>query len=98
AVAPRPASEDAPLLLAVQTDLDPHEVRAALTRLLDPARRPDGIVPLASMPLTANGKPDRAAVARRLLAGADTPDGAARTTALTVPAALTGSSHGPVAV
>ncbi|TRV80426.1 AMP-binding protein [Streptomyces sp. 130] len=92
AVVPRPADEDAPLLLAVQTELAPHEVRAALVGLLDPARRPDGIVPLDSMPLTANGKPDRAAVALLLQAGAD----AAPTTS--APAALTRSSHGPVAV
>ncbi|MFE7622913.1 class I adenylate-forming enzyme family protein [Streptomyces sp. NPDC057509] len=99
AVAPRPADENAPLLLAVQTDLAPHEVRAALVRRLDPARRPDGIVPLDTMPLTANGKPDRAAVARMLHAGAGTaPSAAAPTAATTVPAALTGSSHGPVAV
>ncbi|MGW2472396.1 class I adenylate-forming enzyme family protein [Streptomyces sp. NPDC001665] len=97
AVVPRPADEDAPLLLAVQTDLAPHEVRAALVGLLDPARRPDGIVPLDSMPLTANGKPDRAAVALLLQAGA-APSTAAATAATPVPAALTGSSHGPVAV
>lgn len=98
AVVPRPADEDAPLLLAVQTDLAPHEVRAALVPLLDPARRPDGIVPLDSMPLTANGKPDRAAVALLLQAGAGAAPSAAATAAAPVTASLTGSSHGPVAV
>ncbi|MEU6056649.1 class I adenylate-forming enzyme family protein [Streptomyces sp. NPDC047097] len=68
AVAPRPAGEDAPLLLAVQSALAPDEVRAALARQLDPARLPDRIVPLDTLPLTANGKPDRAAVAALLAA------------------------------
>ncbi|MFD6420637.1 class I adenylate-forming enzyme family protein [Streptomyces sp. NPDC060198] len=98
AVAPRPAGEDAPFLLAVQTALDPHEVRTALARLLDPARLPDAIVPLDTVPLTANGKPDRAAVGLLLGAGAATPSPAVATAVTTVPAALTGSSHGPVAV
>ncbi|MEU6483369.1 class I adenylate-forming enzyme family protein [Streptomyces sp. NPDC046887] len=70
AVAPRPAGEDAPLLLAVQSALAPDEVRAALARQLDPARLPDRIVPLDTLPLTANGKPDRAAVAALLAAEA----------------------------
>lgn len=87
AVAPRPASETAPLLLAVQTALTPHEVRTALARWLDSARLPDRIVPLPTVPLTANGKPDRAAVARLLMAEASAD--------ITTP---TRSSHEPVAV
>ncbi|MFP3991545.1 class I adenylate-forming enzyme family protein [Streptomyces sp. E11-3] len=72
AVAPCPTDEDAPLLLAVQTALSPGEVRTALARHLDPARLPDRVVQLDAVPLTANGKPDRAAVARLLMAEADT--------------------------
>ncbi|MFE6932104.1 class I adenylate-forming enzyme family protein [Streptomyces sp. NPDC057699] len=99
AVAPRPADESAPLLLAVRTDLAPHEVRTALARHLDPARLPERIVPIDTVPLTANGKPDRAAVALLLLAGAAAaPSAAVATAATPVSAALTGSSRGPVAV
>ncbi|WP_145498933.1 class I adenylate-forming enzyme family protein [Streptomyces sp. CFMR 7] len=90
AVAPRPADEDAPLLLAVQSDLDPHEIRTALTVCLDPARLPDRIVPLSAVPLTANGKPDRPAVAR-LLQAPPAPEPV-------TPAAPTRNSHGSVAV
>ncbi|MFD3515013.1 class I adenylate-forming enzyme family protein [Streptomyces sp. NPDC058657] len=65
AVALRPAREGAPLRLAVCTALAPHEVRELLARSLDAARLPDRIVPLPSVPLTANGKPDRAAAQRQ---------------------------------
>lgn len=91
AVAPRPADEGEPLLLAVQTALTPHEVRTALARHLDPARLPDRIVPLETVPLTANGKPDRAAVARLLMAEA----AAAQATDITAP---TRNTHEPAAV
>lgn len=98
AVAPRPADEDAPLLLAVRTDLDPHEVRTALAHHLDPARLPDRIVPLAAVPLTANGKPDRAAVTRLLTSGAET-DAEADDAAEAAEADVqTRKSHEPVTV
>ncbi|SCE00039.1 class I adenylate-forming enzyme family protein [Streptomyces sp. DvalAA-19] len=96
AVAPRPADDDAPLLLAVQSDLDPHEIRTALTVRLDPARLPDRIVPLSAVPLTANGKPDRPAVAR-LLQAAPAPAPAPGPETVT-PAEPTRNSHGSVAV
>ncbi|WP_112491034.1 class I adenylate-forming enzyme family protein [Streptomyces bacillaris] len=100
AVAPRPADEDAPLLLAVQSDLGPHEIRTALAARLDPARLPDRIVPLSAVPLTANGKPDRPAVARLLQAPpAPAPAPAPAPGPETViPAAPTRNSHGSVAV
>ncbi|MBD0838575.1 class I adenylate-forming enzyme family protein [Streptomyces sp. TRM68416] len=107
AVALRPADEDAPLLLAVRSDLTPHEVRTALARHLDPARLPNRIVPLDTLPLTTNGKPDRAAVARLLTsvrAEADGPAAPALTPAPAeadapaTPAAPTRNSHEPAAV
>ncbi|MER7746734.1 AMP-binding protein [Streptomyces bacillaris] len=98
AVAPRPADEDAPLLLAVQSDLDPHEIRTALTVRLDPARLPDRIVPLSAVPLTANGKPDRPAVARLLQAAPAPAPAPAPGPETVTPAAPTRNSHGSVAV
>ncbi|WP_156725736.1 class I adenylate-forming enzyme family protein [Streptomyces apocyni] len=97
AVAPCPADEDARLLLAVQTELGPDEVRTALSRHLDPARLPDRIVRIGTVPLTANGKPDRAAVARLLMAeGDDGSTGGTRTaTDITAP---TRNPHEPAAV
>lgn len=64
AVALRPAADDAPLVLAVQSELTEDELREALTAHLDRARLPDRIAHLAEVPLTPNGKPDRAAVER----------------------------------
>ncbi|MGV9990509.1 class I adenylate-forming enzyme family protein [Streptomyces sp. NPDC003374] len=66
AVALRPEPEDGPLHLAVQSALAPEEIRAHLALRLDRARLPDRITLIDTVPLTRNGKPDRAA-ARRLL-------------------------------
>ncbi|MEV4559170.1 AMP-binding protein [Kitasatospora sp. NPDC049285] len=88
AVALRPEPEDGPLVLAVHSALPPDAIRARLAERLDHARMPDQIVPLDSVPLTANGKPDRAA-AKRLV-------DAARTAQPTITSPR--SSHEPVAV
>jgi amino acid adenylation domain-containing protein len=66
AVALRPDADDAPLHLAVQTDLPLEELRALLAQRLDPARMPDRFTRISAVPLTGNGKPDRAA-AKRLI-------------------------------
>ncbi|MEV3932932.1 class I adenylate-forming enzyme family protein [Streptomyces sp. NPDC049944] len=92
AVALRPEPEDGPLRLAVQSDLAPEEILIHLARRLDRARLPDLIVPLDAVPLTANGKPDRAATQRLIGSPAhahasDTP-----------PIAQTRNTHEPVAV
>lgn len=92
AVALRPEPEDGPLRLAVQSELPVEEIRAQLLRRLDPARRPDRIVPVDAIPLTSNGKPDRGAVKRLL----DPPAQADHAT--TLPFAQTRTTHGPVAV
>ncbi|WP_395295043.1 class I adenylate-forming enzyme family protein [Kitasatospora hibisci] len=91
AVALKPEPEDGPLHLAVQSPLAPEEIRAQLARQLDHARMPDLIVPIDAVPLTANGKPDRAA-ARRLI------DPPAAAPATTTPFAQTRTTHEPVAV
>ncbi|MCM3262891.1 acyl--CoA ligase [Streptomyces thermoviolaceus] len=62
AVALRPEPEDAPLHLVVSGTLTPEEVRARLMLRLDRARMPDRISRIDTVPLTRNGKPDRAAV------------------------------------
>ena len=74
AVAPRPAHESAPLRLAVRLSpaLDGDRahstqlVRELLRERLDRARTPDRVLAIDEIPLTRNGKPDRAAVARLL--------------------------------
>ncbi|MET8248148.1 class I adenylate-forming enzyme family protein [Streptomyces sp. NPDC005202] len=92
AVALRPESEDSPLHLVVQSTLTPEEIRTHLALRLDRARMPDRITLIDAVPLTANGKPDRAA-AQRLV---DPPARAHDTT--TPPFAQTRTSHEPVAV
>ncbi|GAA3220221.1 hypothetical protein GCM10020256_26040 [Streptomyces thermocoprophilus] len=64
AVALRPEPEDGPLHLAVQSVLTPEEIRTHLALRLDRARMPDRITLIDTVPLTRNGKPDRAAVRR----------------------------------
>ncbi|MEU7058518.1 class I adenylate-forming enzyme family protein [Streptomyces sp. NPDC046197] len=66
AVALRPEPEDGPLHLAVRSALTVEEIRAHLALRLDRARMPDRITLIDTVPLTANGKPDRAAAARLL--------------------------------
>ncbi|BAJ30016.1 MULTISPECIES: class I adenylate-forming enzyme family protein [Kitasatospora] len=90
AVALRPEPEGAPLLLAVHGSVPADRVRALLAAELDHSRMPDRVVPIAAVPLTANGKPDRAA-ARRLVEAAEAAE--APETATTPR-----SSHEPVAV
>ncbi|WP_328547209.1 acyl--CoA ligase [Streptomyces platensis] len=92
AVALRPEPEDGPLDLVVRSELPVEEIRAQLVQRLDPARRPDRIVPVDAIPLTSNGKPDRGAVKRLL----DPPAHADHAT--TLPFAQTRTTHGPVAV
>ncbi|CAM3711447.1 AMP-binding protein [Nocardiopsis rhodophaea] len=76
AVALRPETEDGPLHLVVQSRLSPEDISAHLAARLDRARMPDQITRLDALPLTANGKPDRAA-AKRLV---EPPAGARGTT------------------
>ncbi|MBP0455393.1 acyl--CoA ligase [Kitasatospora sp. RG8] len=100
AVALRPDAEGAPLALAVQSALSPDEIRALLKGRLDHARMPDLIVPITAVPLTANGKPDRAA-AKRLVGEPADEHGAtapAATTDTQPPFAQTRTIHEPVAV
>jgi amino acid adenylation domain-containing protein len=59
-----PAGEE--LSLAVTGDLAPEAVLAELTLRLEPAKRPDRCVVVDALPLTVNGKVDRAAVTARL--------------------------------
>ncbi|MCN9243061.1 acyl--CoA ligase [Streptomyces sp. RY43-2] len=92
AIALRPEPEDGPLHLAVRGTLPAAEVRAQLARRLDRARMPDRITLIDTVPLTRNGKPDRAAV-QRLVA----PPAPVRPTQ-TSPFAQTRTSHAPVAV
>ncbi|MEV6797607.1 AMP-binding protein [Micromonospora rifamycinica] len=66
AVALRPAADDAPLVLAVLSELTEPELRDLLAEHLDRARMPDRITHLDEVPLTPNGKPDRKAVERLL--------------------------------
>ena len=92
AVVLKPEPEDGPLILAVHTALSPEEVRSRLARLLDPARMPDVFIPIDEVPLTANGKPDRAAV-RRLI------DPRSAAADLATPAiSQTRTDHEPIAV
>jgi acyl-coenzyme A synthetase/AMP-(fatty) acid ligase len=92
AVALRPESEDGPLHLGVQTGLSAQEIRVHLARRLDRARMPDLITRIDAVPLTANGKPDRAA-AKRLIDTSARPHEATKP-----PFAQTRTSHEPVAV
>ncbi|AWK07602.1 hypothetical protein DDQ41_00185 [Streptomyces spongiicola] len=92
AVALRPEHEDGALRLAVQTSHSPEEVRRRLARLLDRARLPDRIIPIPSVPLTANGKPDREAVRRLCAAPARDHDTTAPSSA------QTRTPHEPAAV
>ncbi|MEV0007557.1 class I adenylate-forming enzyme family protein [Streptomyces sp. NPDC051840] len=92
AVALKPDPEDGPLRLAVHSALAPEEIRAHLVRRLDRARLPDLIIPLDSVPLTANGKPDRTATQRLI----DSPAHAGQSD--TPPFAQTRTTHEPVAV
>jgi len=93
----------------VHGTLPPEQVRAALVGRLDPSRMPDRVVPLDTVPLTANGKPDRAAAKRLVDAAAAEAAEAAETAAAAAATAelhrtrqtLTASprsSHEPVAV
>ncbi|MFL4948349.1 class I adenylate-forming enzyme family protein [Streptomyces sp. MMS24-I31] len=95
AVALRPDPEDGPLHLAVRSTLTPEEIRAHLTLRLDRARMPDRITLIDTVPLTANGKPDRAAA--RLLV--DPPDpGRHSPDSPFAPPTQTRTSHAPVTV
>ncbi|MFK0194002.1 class I adenylate-forming enzyme family protein [Kitasatospora sp. NPDC090308] len=99
AVALRPEPEGAPLLLAVHGTLPPERVRTLLAERLDHSRMPDQVVPIAAVPLTANGKPDRAAAKRLVEAAGSTADApAAASTAPQTTTASPRSSHEPVAV
>ncbi|MEV7121791.1 class I adenylate-forming enzyme family protein [Kitasatospora griseola] len=91
AVALRPEEEGGPLLLAVHGTLPPEQVRAALVGRLDPSRMPDRVVPLDTVPLTANGKPDRAAAKR--LVDAATAEAAEAAEAAAAAAAVVAAEH-----
>jgi amino acid adenylation domain-containing protein len=94
AVALRPAREDAPLHLAVVARVPAEEVRRGLAARLDRARMPDQVTLIDAVPLTPNGKPDRAAVAGRLQAGPRVPTPANPVT----PTPTTRESHDPARV
>ncbi|MFJ9814554.1 class I adenylate-forming enzyme family protein [Streptomyces sp. NPDC101151] len=96
AVALRPEPDDGPLHLAVQGTLTAEEIRAQLALRLDRARRPDRITLIDTVPLTANGKPDRAAAARLVEAHDRAQDTA--TSPHSAPTTPTRTSHEPVAV
>ncbi|MEV7216014.1 class I adenylate-forming enzyme family protein [Kitasatospora cineracea] len=100
AVALRPEPEGAPLVLAVHGTLPPERVRALLADRLDHSRMPDRVVPITTVPLTANGKPDRAAAKRLVEASGAADEPTAPPTASTAPqtTASPRSSHEPVAV
>ncbi|MGW0615017.1 class I adenylate-forming enzyme family protein [Streptomyces sp. NPDC002788] len=92
AVALRPEPEEGPLRLAVQSVLEPEEIHADLARRLDPARMPDQIIRISAVPLTSNGKPDRAAV-HRLIDPPGTPASRSQVSPRTER-----THHGPVTV
>ncbi|MFJ1757484.1 class I adenylate-forming enzyme family protein [Kitasatospora sp. NPDC088134] len=95
AVALRPEPEGAPLLLAVHGSLAPEAVRTLLHARLDHSRMPDRVVAVDTVPLTANGKPDRAA-AKALVEAAEQAAGPDRTAPQTTTTPR--SSHEPVTV
>ncbi|RKE20484.1 class I adenylate-forming enzyme family protein [Streptomyces sp. TLI_171] len=95
AVALRPEPEGSPLLLAVHGSLAPEAVRGLLIGRLDHSRMPDRVVAIDTVPLTANGKPDRTA-AKALVEAAE--QAARNSTAPQTTTASPRSSHEPVAV
>lgn len=66
-VALKPASDDGPLILCYAGSAPENAVTCHLLTVLDRVRRPTTIRRIRNIPLTRNGKPDRAALAAQLI-------------------------------